>query len=438
MSTPTTANEPDSQSKHLMMKIEEAFPNTSSLNLLLPEIISAPTTQKHITYIFNKAAATNNIECFRFIVPIFAAHSEAFDKNWLANSYTREEHYRYICEHGHSMSYHGTILGSFRRCMESGNRVIAEDILDLLLRNPTYGLDHDQAQSRPQGSLRRVWLAAMLGDAVRHDDPHLVARICEVSLPIDTLKQQLRTATEGGRREIVAALLANLMEEKEKDSKFVARMCRVSEADEIVGAQVMKLRAEAVKASLGLALEVRQCELIDVLLPVYLECAVAAHRNLSGFDELPILKDLTDDDFERVLTREQCFRFLGCRLSPILSKAIFRRLTVHDAICPTESILIKAGGKQFRGHRDVLRYWSKYFDLLSRNNWADNADVDFDCHIDPTVMQAVLDFMYCGEYVDQGALYRREFMTQVWEAADYLQIDELKGIVGKLMDELGA
>jgi hypothetical protein len=43
--------------------------------------------------------------------------------------------------------------------------------------------------------------------------------------------------------------------------------------------------------------------------------------------------------------------------------------------------------------------------------------------------------MYCGVYVDVDCADKHEFLTQIWEAADYLQIDSLKEIVGLLLDQ---
>ncbi|KAL4919026.1 hypothetical protein BDW62DRAFT_200176 [Aspergillus aurantiobrunneus] len=158
----------------------------------------------------------------------------------------------------------------------------------------------------------------------------------------------------------------------------------------------------------------------------YFECVCSVETSTSrqtfiaAYSQYPdadfiitLLPRVKDEHIEEMLSREECLEFLDMGLPPWARRLLLQRITILGPKEPTQSILIKAGGQQFCADKDVLCFWSSYFAASSRHDWADRECVDLQDHVNPAVMQSILDFMYCGEYVDQGAVYKQEFLTQL-------------------------
>ncbi|KAL5049102.1 hypothetical protein BDW71DRAFT_204855 [Aspergillus fruticulosus] len=119
--------------------------------------------------------------------------------------------------------------------------------------------------------------------------------------------------------------------------------------------------------------------------------------------------------------------YLDVHLPPVARRATFRCLAVPDG----EMTTMTTCRVRFSAHRDILCYWSRYFQGLSRHNWTDNEWVHFRTDIDPAAMTAVVNFIYTGTYQYQGDhVCRFSFLNYVRTIANYFLIDKAYGALG--------
>ncbi|KAL4799614.1 hypothetical protein BDV19DRAFT_261851 [Aspergillus venezuelensis] len=152
---------------------------------------------------------------------------------------------------------------------------------------------------------------------------------------------------------------------------------------------------------------------------------------------MSFVESLIESTLDGIISREDSLRFLSEKLPPNLKLALLRGIRALDEKQREEWLLIRAGGDEFKAHKETLRYWSKYFTGLLRPNstWADRECVEFGDDIDSEVMEAVLHFMHSGKLMEPrslSGLSLDELIDEILIATDYLQIDVLISEVGSL------
>lgn len=108
--------------------------------------------------------------------------------------------------------------------------------------------------------------------------------------------------------------------------------------------------------------------------------------------------------------------FLGKDIPGDLRSAI----ALHLRSRKTDTFVATGDYESIAVHKDVLGYWSDYWEALFSNGWQNKDPLDAEI-VSRESLDVVLHFMYTGEYIWKNHIRAYED----WAAADYLQIEAL-------------
>lgn len=401
------------------------------------EAASAESKQIHDPHVDAKrlmrflveAASEGSIERFRLIWPEIIEHAK---KN--ANRDMNDPKPLRIEQGMLVVAYQWAIQAAFAVALVRAHGGIAQHIL-YHFKNPFYGWKPGSPRALPEHwveDFRSRTLFMLLRHAAAYGEMAMVQHILsnEDHVTPKVLETAICAAARENRLDTVEMLVTHLMALEKghpRDGWGSAERGRYATLDE--------QRLDAV----GMAFTFWPSKTLihgqRILLGLFFKLVHAVYVATPDCEDVVAIKRAIDEEWALLLPRDQCFKFLDLGMPPKIRASLFKNLRIVDRGMPPDTILIKTVEGPVVAEKDLLCYWSKYFAGLSRHAWADSKAVDFGYHIHTVVISSVLDFMYCGEYVDVDCANKHEFLTQLWEAADYLQIDLLKEKVGLLLDQ---
>ncbi|BCS23159.1 BTB/POZ domain-containing protein [Aspergillus puulaauensis] len=419
---------------HLFQRIAE---NPRSVDELLKAATTETDTQEtdddpyvvaiRLMSCLVEAASQGSIEIFRLLWPAIIKAAEYHAKR---NPYDRKVHKK--AQTLLVWAYQCAIEASFAVALVKGYQDISQHIL-YHFKNPFYGWRPGKAAPEEwREEFRSSTLTMLLRHAAAYGDMALVQHILnnEDIKPKD-LESAICSAAREDCLDTVEMIVAHLMTMEKGDPRSIwgsAELGRHPTIDE--------QRLEVVGFAFTFWPSKTRIHGQRILLGLFFKLVHVVYVATPDCEDVMAIRRALQEEWALLLSREQCFKFLEMGMPPKIRASMFKNLRAIDHNMPPDSILIKTDGEPVVAHKDILCYWSKYFAGLSRHAWADNGAVDFGYHIHPAVMTSVLNFMYCGEYVDVECDNKQEFLSQLWEAADYLQIDLLKEKVGLLLDQV--
>ncbi|KAL4969806.1 BTB/POZ domain-containing protein [Aspergillus stella-maris] len=449
----------------LESKVAKAIPSSEALNNHLFKIRNAPNADDMIIWILEKIVEGGHVESYKLMIPEFFTQAEIF--------YRRIR--KPIAEKGvneliHSGDWRGNnpstlkfgtaVTSMFDRALETGTMPILHDVFDRVF-DPGYG--GTNTMYSPSGwADRRRTIDHFWRDFTKFRNMKACREV--FYHPIETLDEPNRLSQE---------LRKAMCEHKLDDVEFrVAEILSleiqprsvhqpVLDANGNVKGPVVTLapdiqRLQAFESPLRQALESRgdeQYQTLPILLPAWLTCIANVYlkfpectwetNHLVPLSEKPrniLVERLVNSTLDGMISRGNCVQFLDKNLPPSIKLTLLRRIRVLDQEDLDPWLVIKADGKEFKGHKETLRYWSKYFAGLLRpsSTWADQKCVDFGDDIGSDVMEAILNFMHTGRLVEPRSLSgvsRNELIEEILIAADYMQIDDLISEIGSGRDK---
>ncbi|KAL4945622.1 hypothetical protein BDV06DRAFT_219160 [Aspergillus oleicola] len=422
--------------KTLEAKVTSAINDPKALSNFLFQIRNSPSADDLIIDILTKIVDGRHIDSYNLMAPEFFKQAQIFHRwnRMVIGPNTGRARVLQKEELERRTKFDRKVWDLFEKAMGVGLRPIVEDILDRML-DPSYGVVADEAYWSRPGTSRRLALEGLLRWAVFYNDAAATTRLLEVGpgMGMDYVRNGLNTAALTRKWDALTPLVDSVLSMAITDAKApeffhdengnnISRWVRMSPETQ---------RLKAIELPLSQAFERHRGEGAWRLLPAYLICMPRVYPLSPECVPNSIVERIANSTLSGVVCREECRNMLTEGLPTAIRGFLLRHIQELDANQSGKWMIIKAGGKQFKAHKDTLSHWSKYFQGLLRvnSNWANQESVDFGDHMEPKVMEAVLDFMKTGKWEAQKTSCPDRLLNQVLIAADYLQIKALKSTI---------
>ncbi|KAF5712000.1 n-carbamoyl-l-amino acid hydrolase [Fusarium mundagurra] len=89
-------------------------------------------------------------------------------------------------------------------------------------------------------------------------------------------------------------------------------------------------------------------------------------------------------------------------------------------------VIVVCDGQEFKAHRVILSAHSKFFAKALNGNWKESSERKIDIKdFDPSIVEAMLRFLYSFEYTNTYGTSSMVFDAQMWQIADKYDIPAL-------------
>ncbi|KAL6231632.1 hypothetical protein BDW75DRAFT_243726 [Aspergillus navahoensis] len=392
---------------------------------LIPQILTCPAPRVSLRRILHHAIAGGHWKGFVPLFDAFVHQREEFYEFIESNAGPEERAFQLgdLVVKARNEEFESEFTSLFIHAIKNGNRRVVMHMI-AYVQDARYGLLLDRVYNSTPGSTRTEALVRLMFACCEYDDQIGAREILKENFEFLSVARMLNYVR---RRRLVAfipMILDNLLL---PNKGGLAQVEDVVRPDYSIGPSVMTRSVEArcmltIQRPLAESIEDQWDAGTNLLLGPYIHCLAKVDWGKSHDYDANVLNSATDTHLANALTRAQAIDYLDVHLPPAAQRAMFRRLALPDG----EIIKMTTCGMRFSAHRDILCYWSRYFQGLSRHNWADNEWVDFRNDIDPAAMRAVINFMYTGTYRYQGdPAGRYSFLIYLRTIADYFLIDRL-------------